>query len=260
MLPKVLPVVMCGCFILFQSTARPQVDSASPPGEQKAFQVATIKESATDEAGGIAIRGRQFLSQGTTVVDLMAYAYGLQQRQVIDGPPWARKQRYDIVATMEGKPESTQTRSMLAALLVERFHLSFEFGERSMPVLSIHKLNGPLKLQNTTADPSTGPGIGFNGPGSMTIRNATVAEFAQMFQRYVADRPIIDNTGIRGKFDFTLVWNPDPTGEHNAVPAPAEDRMDLYASFKEQLGLELSRKEALAPVLLIKELTKPSAN
>ena len=261
LLPKaLLAISVAGSCLLPRASSAQTPDQGHQTTVQK-FEVATVKESETDESGGIAIRGSQFLSKGTTVADLLAYAYGLQQQQIIGGPDWINKQRYDIRAVpANGSADASQIHAMLATLLAERFSLAFDRGERKMPVFSLSRLNGPLKFKASVGAPSAGAGIGFNGPGSIAVRNATLTEFASLIQRYIADRPIINDTGLDGKYDIELVWNPDPLSHDGAVPPAESDRPDLYAAFRQELGLKLSKVDALAPVLIVKRLERPSAN
>ena len=39
--------------------------------------------------------------------------------------------------------------------------------------------------------------------------SAVVTLFANELQRTVMSRPVIDNTGLSGRFDFGLEWTPD---------------------------------------------------
>jgi uncharacterized protein (TIGR03435 family) len=102
----------------------------------------------------------------------------------------------------------------------------------------------------------------------MSVANATVAEFAGFMQRYVLDRPVVDQTGIAGKYDFELSWMPDQTqfggnmAEPDATTRPddATARASLYTAIQEQLGLRLVAKDDLADVVVLERAEHPSEN
>jgi uncharacterized protein (TIGR03435 family) len=81
-----------------------------------------------------------------------------------------------------------------------------------------------------------------------------MADFALGMQAYM-DRPVIDKTGLAGRFDFVLRWTPDETtpSEPNAAPG-------IFTAVREQLGLKLEPTKALADVHVIDRVEKPCAN
>src|SRR6185436_4072923 len=122
--------------------------------------------------------------------------------------------------------------------------------------------NGPKLAKNDTGGML--PGFGGRGPGSIGVRNSTMEEFASFLQARILDRPVVDQTGLSGKFDFTLTWRPDqlPTPGPNAPPLPADldSRSDIFTAFQEQLGLKLEATKAPVEVLVIERVQKPSEN
>ncbi len=99
----------------------------------------------------------------------------------------------------------------------------------------------------------------------MVASNATMAEFASLMQRYVAlDRPIVDHTGISGKYDFKLSWTPDPSQFNGNVPWPitndANSAPDLFTAIQEQLGLKLQPIKEPTDVMVIDSVERPSEN
>lgn len=94
-------------------------------------------------------------------------------------------------------------------LLQSRFGLSFHTEKREISVyaISIGK-NGPagIKIVKNTAN---GIRIGSQGLGRVTFNGATMANFAIQLQLRVLDRPVIDQTGLTDRYDFTLNWRPD---------------------------------------------------
>ena len=110
------------------------------------------------------------------------------------------------------------------------------------------------------------PGFGGRGPGSVGVRNSTMAEFAGFLQARVLDRPVVDQTGITGRFDFALEWRPDlsqagpPGGPAPQLPPEVEGRPDLFTAIQEQLGLKLENTKAPVEAYVIDKVQKPSEN
>jgi uncharacterized protein (TIGR03435 family) len=236
------------------------------------FEVATIKPSRPDARGsGITVRGRQFVTINTPLRELITFAYGIHAKQIAGIPAWAESDRYDINAQpeAEGAPNDKQLKAMLQKLLAERFKLTFhnEKKELSVYTIAVGK-NGP-KLTASQADPNGLPGLGFRGLGAMIVRNATMDDFSTTMQGYVLDRPVVNQTGLSGRFDFTLNWTPDEFQFANLLagaprpPAPADNAAappDIYTAMQEQIGLKLSATKAPADVLVIDKVEKPSEN
>jgi len=96
--------------------------------------------------------------------------------------------------------------------------------------------------------------------GSLHATNATVAEFTQMMQAIALDRPVIDQTGLEGRFDFDLNWKRDDSqfaGIVATVP-PLADATPLYIAIQEQIGLKLDATKAPVELLVIDHVEKPS--
>jgi uncharacterized protein (TIGR03435 family) len=91
-------------------------------------------------------------------------------------------------------------------------------------------------------------------------------EFTEMMQSAVLDRPVLDQTGLTGRYDFQLNWTPDDSqfgGMGAKVPPPtdaADAPPNLYTAIQEQLGLKLEATKAPAEVMVIDHAEKPSAN
>jgi uncharacterized protein (TIGR03435 family) len=248
-----------------------------PPPPQKpmaadakpSFEVATIKPSNPDTPGQSILVGRGgsnlFTTTNTTVSDLITFAYGIHVRQVTGGPGWLETEKYDLSAKPDqpGIPNADQVRSMLQKLLTERFELAFHRDKKELSAYTITLAKTGPKLTKSETGGNL-PGFGGRGPGSIGVQNSTMAEFASFLQARILDRPVVDQTGLPGKFTFTLVWRPDQlaTPGPNAPPLPAdlESRSDIFTAFQEQLGLKLEATKAPVEVFVIERVEKPSAN
>jgi uncharacterized protein (TIGR03435 family) len=233
------------------------------------FEVATIKPSKPDEKGNaILVRGGQFSTINTTLLSLVEFAYDVQANQVVGGPDWMASEKFDLAAKPDtpGAPSDKQWKGMLQKLMADRFQLKFhrEKKEMSAYVLAVAK-NGP-KLTKSEGDPNGLPGLFFHDLGQLYVQNATMEDFTHLMQSAVLDRPVVDQTGIKGRWNFVLKWTPDESqfgGLGMKVPPPsnaADAPPPLFTAIQEQIGLKLEAMKAPVEVLVLDHVEKPSAN
>ncbi len=235
-----------------------------------AFDVATIKPSRPDERLSILVNpsGTQFTTTDTTLTNLVTFAYGIHPRQVTGGPAWLETEKYDLLARPDvaGMPNEKQLRSMVQKLLADRFKLAFHRDQKELAVYAIVLGKTGPKLTKSEGDPNGLPGLGFGGLGRFRGRNTSIADFAGLMQTLVLDRPVVDQTGLHDRYDFTLNWTPDETqfgGLTGQLPAPSDKAdvpPDLYTAIQQQLGLKIDPTKASVEVLVIDHVEKPSAN
>jgi uncharacterized protein (TIGR03435 family) len=253
-------ILLSLCLLTWQQLPAQQTPSALP-----AFSVATIKPSPPDAVAVTQIRGNRFATEGTTFIDLFKYAYNVHPDQVVGGPDWLRTQKFDILADpeTEKRPSSDQIKAMVQRLLVDRFHLVMHQEQKALSVYALVKTADTPKLTKTTADPNGIPVVGYNPKGELQVGNATMANFATFLQRFVLDRPAVDQTGIAGHFDLALRWTPDnpPAGAKPDDPqVNASAPPYLFTAIREQLGLKLQPAKAATEVFLIDRVERPSEN
>jgi len=247
----------------------PAPSSPMAAGANPAFEVATIKPAAPDSTGlGVRANGRTFSTRNTTLKYLITFAYDLHADQVSGGPGWLDTEKYDISAIPDtpGKPNVEQVYTMFRKLLADRFKLTFHREKRELSafVITIAR-NGPRVTRNEN-DPNGYPGLGASELGKMSVTNATMSDFAGFLQRRVLDRPVLDQTGISGRYDFVLQFTPDETqygGRGGQAPPPADGGTappDLFNAMQQQLGLRLEAKKTPVDVLVIDHVEKPSDN
>ena len=144
------------------------------------------------------------------MVDLLKYAYGLHEQEIVGGPKWLKTQKFDLVGDPETqtRPSSDDFKKMVQNLLTDRFHLAAHHETRELSVFEIVPAKSGPKLNRSTRPPNGIPTVGYS-PGQLGVANATIADFAAFLQRFVTDRPVFDGTGITGKYDLSLRWTPD---------------------------------------------------
>jgi len=128
---------------------------------------------------------------------------------------------------------------------------------------------GGPKLTASAGDPNAFPGIGFGRePGVISLmgRNTGLNGVANGLQSNVLDKPVVDHTGLRGRYDFQLRFTPDVTqlatfgGLEPARSADLDLPPDIFTAFEQQLGLRLQSTRAVVDVMVIDHVEKPSPN
>jgi len=233
------------------------------------FEVATIKPTAPEASEKyFRVYGRRFLTQDTSLAELMEVAYGVHGTQIVGAPAWVSEEKFDVAATPDGvgEPSGGQWTNMLRKLLEERFQLVVhrEKKELSAYVISVGK--GGAKNFRKSESTYPLPSLEFNaGKGGVMLpaRNATLGQFASMLQAVVLDRPVVDQTGMVGKFDFELTFLPDDSefgGRPPRVVATDDPAPGLSEALSQQLGLRLATEKIAVDVVVVDRVERPSAN
>jgi uncharacterized protein (TIGR03435 family) len=246
----------------------PPMDANANPS----FEVATIKPSAPDQRGkGFGFPGDRFRTRNTNLNDLIAFAYGLHAKQIVDAPPWFGTDLYDIEAKpdVEGRPNQKQMQTMLQKLLADRFKLTFRHDTRELAVYVIRVGSGGPKMTKTTSAENDPSAFFFRALGDLTVRNQSMKDFATWMQSGVMDKPVVDETELKDRYDFQLKWTPDESqfaqfrGTGTVVPPPSDDPKappNLYTAMQEQLGLKMGPAKFPDDVIVIDHVEKPSEN
>jgi uncharacterized protein (TIGR03435 family) len=256
------------------------ISSASP-----AFIAATIKPSDPNRAeaeGDIGLNSAgSFDAKAQSLKELIEFAnsfgYYDVDRRIIGGPKWLGTARFDIVAKcdedtarafgkMPLKQQLREEESMVQALLADRFKLRAHQETRSLPVFALVLARGGSRMKPSAREPEE-PNEA-NGPvGNWKADGVTMKELADQISRLpeIAGRIVVDKTDLKGKFDFTLKWIPDPTmgaarpGLEKGV-TPDSSAPSLLTALAEQLGLKLESSKEPVDVVVIDSAELPSAN
>ena len=228
------------------------------------FEVATIKPTAPGEQvkylAGLTMQGRHLTVKSISVFGLIQRAYRLQARQILGAPDWANSAYFDIAGVPDtpGEPSLDQELEMYQKLLATRFKLAFHRTTKEFPVYAlVPEQNGP-KLTKSSGDPNEperqimrpGP----NGTLIVNFLNAPMPQLARVLMSVITDQQVVDQTNLKGRYDFTLTFSEDPSApESSGVP-------DIYQAVQEQLGLKLQRTRAPVEVIVIDHAERPSEN
>jgi uncharacterized protein (TIGR03435 family) len=235
-----------------------------------AFEVATIKPASPDAKAGrfITMQGtNRFIVKYYTLKLLIAAAYNLSPKVVSGGPTWVDSDHFDIVAETPGdkQPARPEQMAMLQSLLEERFKLTFHREPKDFPIYALQVAKDGPKLKESTApvgDPAQLISTVYPQRIHLPARNATMGDFASLLQRALLDRPVVDQTGLAGRYDFDLDWAPDETQFGGEVPvAPADAQAPpFFTAIQQQLGLRLEAMRGNVDALVIDHAEPPGAN
>ena len=226
------------------------------------YEVATIKPSRPDEVNRTFLRqGRRLNTTATSIEDLMMFAYSIHFKQIANAPRWLETDKYDVtlLPAGEGQPSDTQLKEIMRKLLSDRLRLTLLRQKRDLSVYRIVTLKAGAKLVHSL-NPDGPAGVG-GGFGTITVKSASIADFAGFLQRYwsplLMDQPVIDRTGLPGRYDFTLRFTPD--GSRN-TGGGTDEFPDFLTAVEQQLGLKLETATESVDVLVIDHVERPTEN
>ncbi len=256
--------------VLAVSVAGGLAQSAAPRPKFDAFEVATIKPVNPDAKAGryIVMQGtNRFVEKSYTLKLLIAAAYDLNPHEISGGPGWIESDHYDIVAVTPGevRPTHDEQMSMLRHLLSDRFQLTFHREQKVFSIYELEVVKGGPKLKPSASPPDDPPAListVYPQRIVMPARNVTMNDLTRLMQRAILDRPVVDKTGLSGRYDFDLEWAPDETQFGGEVPvAPADaPSPPLFTAMQEQLGLRLVATRGPVDALVVDKAERPSAN
>ena len=231
-----------------------------------AFDVVSLKLSNSERRGkGLGTRGTEYYAFNYTLTDMIVWAYNLNRHQIVGAAGWVDSEKYDLLAKPggEGRPSQQQWKIMFQKMMADRFKLKFHREKKELTVYAIVAGKGAPKIIKSQEDPNGPISLVFHGPGDLPARNVTMAQFAGILQSSVLDRPVVDQSGISGRYDFHLVWTPDESQLRPTEGVPPDDPEappNLFAAMQEQLGLRLISTKADVDLLVIDHAEKASEN
>jgi len=242
-----------------------------------------------------AATGGLFSATNQPLIAYVRFAFKLGQGDLLGLPAWVYDDRFDVEArASESNPTKDQMRLMMQSLLADRFKLTAHHGVKQGRVYAMvlwrPPKTGPQLQQDEACSPS-GPqapassspspsalakskwlpevpcgNIGpyptiVPGQGRLVGRGVTTDRIAGLLKNPFTglDRPVIDRTGLKGTFDFSVAWSmlPDPiqqsSSQDDAGPSFQE-------ALKEQLGLKLEPQTGPVDVIVVDHVEQPSEN
>jgi uncharacterized protein (TIGR03435 family) len=279
----------------------PGLDKILPPPATPQFDVAVITPSKPDARMRFRINGGQMDMVGVTLKFLIAFAWDFSpsnEEALAGAPKWLDADRFDILAKVVSEaPESTGTpprfyvddlRQMLKILLADRFKLQTHMEDRPGTAYTLIAVKPKL----IKADPLSrtrckeGPGPDGKDPRIatpvlnrlITCQNMSMAQIADAFETIAAGyiySSVLDDTGIQGRWNFTLSFSSLGLTQNNAIGGPPpgasptggsttsdpNGALSLFDAVSKELGLKLEKQTRPVPVLVIDHIEeKPTEN
>jgi uncharacterized protein (TIGR03435 family) len=240
------------------------------------FEVASIKRNASGpRAGsGSSVRpGGLFNATNVPLDRLIRIAYDVLGFQLIGAPERVREDRFDIAAKSNADATRDQTLVMLQALLKDRFRLALRMEKREMPAYALVLARSDSRLGPTLlrvpddCDTPAGrkaaaehraawrPSVPRGGTTTNGQCQGMVA-FARNLSSLV-EMPVIDKTGLHGRFDYAFAYDPSPGATGTAIDP---NLPSLFTALSDQLGLKLDRGRESVQVLVIESVQPPAEN
>jgi len=258
------------------------------------FEVAAIKPAGPLSPNivlGLNADGSQVHISWASLTDLVTMAYRLRRYQIL-GPDWLASDHFDVIAKIPDGFNQRNVPEMLQSMLQDRFGMKSHWEKKEFSVYTLGLSKAALNMKEVAA-PETevsfpignisgmrsiidfGSGSTFSFADNMLdAKKLNLDEFAEWFSNFM-DRPVINNTGLKGHYDFRLnlsardfqtmwIWAAMAGGA--VIPPEAVPKLDglslesLPNSLKE-VGLKLDRGKGPIDVLVIDTIQrKPTDN
>jgi uncharacterized protein (TIGR03435 family) len=269
------------------------IAEALPEPPASPFEVAVIRPSAPDEKGYGRITGDQIETRAIPLLFLINFGWNLNpgnKESIADAPKWLDSAKFDILAKagsnvrVDRFPSGNlinyeDLRYMLRTMITERFQMKWHMEDRPVTAYTLIAVKPRLK---PTADPTErtkcqeGPGPDGKDPRVaspvlnrlITCQNMSPAQIGDELQRvangYIYNT-VVDGTGLKGSYDFTLSFSSAdkilPTAGDAAGSTDPNGALSVFDAVSRQLGLKLEKTKRPSPVLVIDHMEEtPTAN
>ncbi len=206
------------------------------------------------------------------VIRMLTLAYSVRDYQFSGAPGWVSSDTYDVIFTPD-KPEApnvpetpldvraaaaSRNKQRLQAVLRDRFGLVLRAETHELPIYRLIQAKGGTKM---TVHPEGDPAhfvrqSDGSERGHMEAVGTAMKGLAATLSSIVG-RPVNDETGLTGQYDFKLEWTPDLG---SAEQPDDSTRPSIFTALTDQLGLRLESAKGPVPVNVIEKIERPSEN
>ncbi len=224
-----------------------------------AIEVAVVKPHPSEVMhNNFSFVKNRFVLEDQPLLKMIAFAYSLNPRQIVGSPSWVSEDHWDMSGKTNLMEDATrpQEQQVIRQLLVERFALQFHQEKRDLSAYALQVVKDQPKLA-VAADPAAQPLEWTQGNDSVrteNYRSSSMKDFLVIKQLFM-DRPLVDQTGLTGRYDFKLTYSygDAPNLETDAPPT-------MFTAIKEQLGLKFQPLKTSVDVMVIDHIGKPTPN
>jgi uncharacterized protein (TIGR03435 family) len=269
-----------------------QAPAAAQPADANAayvptltFDVASIRESPRSDSYTVRFENPPHSSlvrlTNNTLMNVISMAYDVRRSQIAGAPDWAQSTFYMIEAKSDSATDEKlaklsdaqawlEKQHMMQVLLADRFQLKARWETRESTIYNLMAAKGGPKLSSELKPPSPEevarfgnnpvPSIYQRGDGQLGyqfIGHGATMDILIPFLAGQMGANVIDKTGLKGKYDFTLKYSGTVPGTESQDP---HAWALLITALPEQLGLKLEPARGPDKFLVIDHIEKPSPN
>lgn len=213
------------------------IHAQQPSAAATAFETASIRPShETPGCGQNPVSGSSHYDVTcSSLWYLLQVAFVVDTTTQIEGNQHVLESNFDLHAVTPNNVPWTEesVRPMIQQLLVERFHLAYHYGSKTVSGYELKPAKGGSKLSplpKATEHPvSTTPSL-FVSSGQMMGWAVDANNIATLFT-FATRHPVVNRTELTGLYTIKLRYAP--------LDNSASDLPSLFTVTKEQLGLEL---------------------
>lgn len=251
---RTIAAALCACAATFSLLAQtPAFDAASIHSVNSAAPI------APEDAAGQNIH----VTPGTVTMNFVSlascirWAYRMGDPQLAGGPEWMRRDRFQIIAKAGSAVPEDELRAMMQALLAERFKLAAHKESKSMRAFTLIVAKGGPKLAAANGDAKPE----MRGRMQWVATAYTMADLANFLSDHT-DSPVIDETGLQGRYDFKIDIAPYFSVDRPIAKADAGQILAaaFQSALQAQLGLKLESRKTPVEVLVVDHAEKPAEN
>jgi uncharacterized protein (TIGR03435 family) len=241
-------------------------------------------------SGRNSVNAESYYGSNVTMQALILRAYGIRANQLAGAPPWLNTEKYDVAAKTDGdvadafqklSPEDREIarQHMFQVLLADRLKLTIHRETKDLPVyMLVIAKNGPKLKEAAPGETSTNGrksgGDGFTGAGvkgknrgaerTMNAQALSISSLVATLTGSVG-LPVVDKTGLTGKYDFSLHWMAETlsAGDNVGPPIPLltdSSAPSIFTALQQQLGLKLVSGKGPVEFMVIDHVERPSGN
>jgi len=223
------------------------------------FDAASVKVNHTRGGTTRRIERDRLTYLNITLGEFIQMAYNVKHYQ-IEAPSWVidygSSDRYDVIAKAAMPASPDRLRGMLVPLLAERFHLVVHRETRALPVYAlVVAKGGPKFTEGDGGETLVMP----DGTGAMKYQNYPMAALAALLSVLpTTGRPVLDRTGLAGRYTFTANLQNVPAGLTGADQKNAilQSETPAFTALQEQLGLKLEPDRAAIDMIVVDHAEK----
>ena len=234
---------------------------AELPASAQQFEVVSIKPNTVDDVNQRSVQsqlGGRIRFVGMPLSTFIMPAYDVWSFQILGGPSWIDTDGWDITAQAEGvqgRLTREQLSSRLRTMLEDRFQLKAHRETKQQPGFSLSVDDRGPKLQpNTDGKVSNG-----SNRDTLNAKKVTMQWFAAFLIQKLRGT-VVDETGLKGEYDFILHWSPESTQLSPSDDPFGSNYPSIFTAVREQLGLRLIKRTMPTEVLVIDSVQRPSPN